>query len=354
LVNLSRGGALIEVAARFPMRSSIRIKLTQSTGDVTVAAGRVAWAKVASIVDRQVNDTVAVIFDELLPENLLPDSPIPAVDDPQDSDLTAALEEMAAADDSDSPAAPVRGNLTQFPSGARRQAEAAPVPAAAYEPAAPAIAVDTRVEELRAEFEAGQRRWEDQRSALEQEVTAAAAKARVLEATLAAREEAQAQALADQQRKYEALLAEFEEQRAAATMRADALQEALQTREQAQAQALADQQARYESLTTELLATANDQQAEYQQLLDERIAELEALRARAEQHEAALEQTRAAAEEQRAGLETRIRELEARVAAAEALCLAHDERARQLQHEAEKLMSLIASPLADGRKQAVA
>lgn len=63
LVNLSRGGALIEVPTRYPMRAWVRLRLTRSTGDVTIAAGTVLWAQVASMVDGRINYLIAIAFE---------------------------------------------------------------------------------------------------------------------------------------------------------------------------------------------------------------------------------------------------------------------------------------------------
>lgn len=63
LVNLSRGGALIEVPTRYPMRSWVRLRLTRSTGEVTIAAGTVLWAQVASMVDGRINYLIAIAFE---------------------------------------------------------------------------------------------------------------------------------------------------------------------------------------------------------------------------------------------------------------------------------------------------
>lgn len=63
LVNLSRGGAQIEVPTRYPMRSWVRLRLTRSTGEVTIAAGTVLWAQVASMVDGRINYLIAIAFE---------------------------------------------------------------------------------------------------------------------------------------------------------------------------------------------------------------------------------------------------------------------------------------------------
>ena len=63
LVNISRGGALIEVPTRYPMRSWVRLRLTRATGDVTIAAGTVLWAQVASMVEGRINYLIAIAFE---------------------------------------------------------------------------------------------------------------------------------------------------------------------------------------------------------------------------------------------------------------------------------------------------
>ena len=64
LVDLSCGGALLEVAARFPLKSSVRLKLTQPGGEPILVEGRVARAKVAALVNGVINYRFAVIFDK--------------------------------------------------------------------------------------------------------------------------------------------------------------------------------------------------------------------------------------------------------------------------------------------------
>ena len=66
LVNLSRGGALMEVAARYPMRSKVRLKLIRPGGGVTQVHGTVSWAKVASISNGKINYLLAVIFESAI------------------------------------------------------------------------------------------------------------------------------------------------------------------------------------------------------------------------------------------------------------------------------------------------
>jgi hypothetical protein len=332
LVDLSRGGAMMEVAARFPMRSSVRLKLTQSTGEVTVAAGRVAWAKVASIVEGRINYRVAVVFEQPIPDLVAGMSgagvpgqqtaasavsaPAPegsgdaavshpggsrlaAIDQPAletdaNSEAPAAAEPVVSAGQDRVPAAlPSLGNLTRFPTGF----------AAGY-----AARSDVHRTDPAGELEAERRRWEEERSRL-------------------------VQAAAD------------------ACARADALQASRTEQEQASAKAIGEQQERYDALIGELVEANNEQQREYQQLLDARTAALDEQRSRAEQLEAELARQRAAGEQHSAELHARQLELEARLEAAEALCGAHEARARGIRREAERLISMITSPLRPGLSQ---
>jgi hypothetical protein len=260
-----------------------------------MVSGRVAWAKVAAIVDQQVNYVVAVIFDQPLAE--LPGLPLAPGAFTSSDPLIEADPDVGTERDGASTDVPARSNLTQFP--AARTPENAATPGASCEPAVsrPSIttglraAAESTEQASRDELETERRRWDEERSTLAQEA-------------------------------------------AHAVVSADALQAALKTAEQAHAQALADQQSRYEGLIAALLKTSNDQQAEYQQLLEERTA---------------------ARDQQRTEAEARIRELQTRVEAAEALSAAHDARYRGLRQEAHKLLSLIASPLpADPSQQAEA
>ncbi len=216
LVNLSRGGALMEVASRFPMRSRVRLKLTVATGEVTVAEGLVAWARVAAIVDKQVNYLVAVIFDNVIP-NLggLDPAPIESAPPAEIVEAPPVVEVSAA-----------RDNLAQFPVAAPRLPEA-PAVANAWNdteeqvvsldqvkdssPAGEAIGeADERLAALSAanetlagqlaaaedvrnalgeEIEAERRTRNEERARLLQDMAAAAASTEALQAALAALEQ---------------------------------------------------------------------------------------------------------------------------------------------------------------------
>ena len=281
LVNLSRGGALMEVASRFPMRSRVRLKLTLATGEVTVAEGLVAWARVAAIVNKQVNYLVAIIFD----------TPIPDLGglDPAPIQESAPPVEVIEAPPAIGVAVP-RGNLSQFPAPAARVAEpvravdvwseatadivsldsaldatndAKPEPPplsqatpvndallaqlAAAEAARNALRDDleaerrTREDERRTS-EAQRRTREEEREKLVHVIAAAAANVETLQASLAAREQDHARAVA-----------ELNEQQGWV----ETLQSALAAREDEHARAVAElamQQERYEELQSSLAA----------------------------------------------------------------------------------------------------
>lgn len=67
LVNLSRGGALLEVAGSIPLTGSIRVKFTPLTGERIHVEGSLAWAKVARIAGGRVTYRIAVEFTRPIP-----------------------------------------------------------------------------------------------------------------------------------------------------------------------------------------------------------------------------------------------------------------------------------------------
>jgi hypothetical protein len=66
VIDLSCGGALLEVAARFPLKATVKLRLTQPGAELIVVEGRVARAKVAALVNGVINYRFAVIFDRPL------------------------------------------------------------------------------------------------------------------------------------------------------------------------------------------------------------------------------------------------------------------------------------------------
>ncbi len=296
LVNLSRGGALMEVASRLPMRSRVRLKLTLDTGAVTVAEGLVAWAKVAAIVDKQVNYLVAIVFDNAIPDlGGLDGSPVVQGSHAAPQQAEAPPEIVAA---------PPRGNLTHFPTPTLRVPEAPPVmddwdeadeqvvsldavatgeaigqaadhvaalTAANEALAAQVAAADAERNALREALDTERQVLEEERARLAQEIAAAAANVGALQATLAAREQEHAQALAAQQLQLEAgqsgILAREQEHAAVVAQlaeqqaRYEALQSSFAAREHERVRALAElteQQGRYEALQSALAAREQD------------------------------------------------------------------------------------------------
>src|SRR5512145_2117918 len=64
VVNVSRGGVLIEVPARLALRSAVRLVLTQASRSIAEVRGCVVWQKVASIANGQINYRIAVAFEQ--------------------------------------------------------------------------------------------------------------------------------------------------------------------------------------------------------------------------------------------------------------------------------------------------
>jgi hypothetical protein len=62
LVNVSAGGALLEVGSRIPSRGAVRLRLTTPTGERIQVEGSLAWARVAKIAGGQVTYRIAVEF----------------------------------------------------------------------------------------------------------------------------------------------------------------------------------------------------------------------------------------------------------------------------------------------------
>jgi hypothetical protein len=369
----------MEVASRLAMRSRVRLKLTQSNGEVILAEGLVAWARVAAIVDKQVNYLVAVIFDKAIP-------------DLGGMDVPPALE-VAAPHKLEAPQAPdmaaPRDNLTWLPAPVLRVPEALPVvdawseteehlasldvescaghtDAAIGQAAEHLVALsavndsltaqlaqaDADRDALRDNLESERRVREEERAKLLQEAAAAVTRAVALQSALAAREEEHAQVLASQQARCEALQSAFDSREqehilalAEHQSRYDAIQSAFAMREQEHVLALAEQKAGYEALTAELLQASHDQQVEYQLLLDERTASREEERLRGEAHALELARVQEEGTQEREQLELRCLDIQARFDAAESLCSAHDARVHSLRREIEKLMCMITTPV---------
>lgn len=289
LVDLSRGGALLDVAARLSLGSAVRVKLTQAGRELGVFPGRVAWQKVASIASGQINYRVAVAFEQPLPE--LPGAEPPRPQDPPHLAIVAG-----------------RDAHEPSPEPAVEQKQKAEAPRATdpgvdeIQKKLAAATADLACQTAILESLAGKlKESEQQRAALTQKAAEAVKKGGALFAALEARERKHAEALREQQEKHEAAVA----------------------------QALREQHEKHEAIVAQLLQAANEQQAEYESLLLQQAA--------AKHHEA-----------EREAANRRIRELEGRLEEAEMLCTIQQDRYRALRKETEKLMRMIDAASACG------
>jgi hypothetical protein len=196
LVNLSCGGALIEVSARYPMKAFVRLKLARSTGAVTTAAGTVLWSKVNSIVNGQVSYLMAVAFDKPIAdmegatgirigESETPAS-LPSVTPPEYLDVAIPGEQTIATD--------------------------ADVPVVVTGPPLPAETMareDRHEQPASLQVEAEQQRWSEEKSRLVLELTSATARADALRTALEALEQEQQQASREQHDRYQTIIADM-------------------------------------------------------------------------------------------------------------------------------------------------
>ncbi len=217
LVDLSRGGALLDVAARLSLGSAVRLKLTQSGRDLGVFHGRVAWQKVASIASGQINYRVAVAFEQPLAE--LAGAPAEQPQEPPQRNLTI-----------------VAGRDTLAPS-----------PAPAVQPQAePPHAAEACADETHKKLAAATADLACQTAILE--------------------------SLAGKLKESEQQRAALAQQAAEAVRKGEALFAALEARERKHAQALREQQEKHEALVAQLVKATNEQQAEYDALLQQTAA----------------------------------------------------------------------------------
>jgi hypothetical protein len=322
LVNLSRGGAQLEVAGRLPLRSFVRLTLTRSAGEDIAVVGRVAWAKVAAVVSGQVFYRVAIVFDELLPDLARDESPQSTTAFGLPLTIDCVPEEtarfpLAAAEFADDSA------LSERPSG--------------LEEVHPQSADDADTHDLRGQV-ADLTENLARQSALNDTLTANLEESDAVMASLRSGWEEERRGLQEER-------ATLAQQLTNALTRGDALQVALDTREQGYTQVLRDQRDKYEALIAELVRATNDQQTEYQKILDQLTAAQDEERRRAEGHEAELARLRVDIEQERAESESRQRQLQTRLEAAEALCAAHHARYEELRHTTGQLMDTLASPV---------
>jgi hypothetical protein len=197
LVNLSRSGALIEVASRYPMKAFVRLKLVRTPEAVTIAAGTVLWSKVNAIVNGQVSYLMAVVFEK----------PI--------ADMEAAT--GIRTEEPEKPSLPPSAPPALSPDPPMVVEEAiridtvVPIDIVAPSIALPQVVdVEQRHEaQAVAQAEAEQRRWDDEKSRLLLELTAATARAEALQASLETRDQEHRQALGEQHDRYQTIIAEM-------------------------------------------------------------------------------------------------------------------------------------------------
>lgn len=357
LVDLSKGGALLELAGRLSLGSAVKLRLIRDGGEVVLVTGRVAWQKVASIAAGKINYRVAVAFDVPLADSVLADSDAPAV--------TATSSPEPEAQPERSPA------VVPFPTAQPKlQLSNAPTPAAA---------ASAEVEDLRRKLGAAKadlscqaaileslaaklKDSEQQRTALIRQLADAVKRGEDLQVQLDAREQKYAAALREQQVAHESIVAEMLKVTSERQAEYLELLGRHQLAEQEHAKALREQQEAHEAILADRLKAASDQQVEYRALLERyRAAEEEhanALREQQEGNEAIVAEMLKAANDQQEQYrvlferhqqdEARGREMEARVEAAEALCAAHQDRYGALRRETEKLMRMIDAAAASG------
>jgi hypothetical protein len=197
LVNLSRSGALIEVASRYPMKAFVRLKLVRTPEVVTITAGTVLWSKVNAIVNGQVSYLMAVAFDK----------PI--------ADMEAAT--GIRTEEPEKPSLPPSAPPALSPDAPMVVEEAIRLDAvAAIDLVAPSVApphvvdVEERHEaQAVAQVQAEQQRWNDEKSRLLLELTAATARAEALQASLETRDQEHRQALGEQHDRYQTIIADM-------------------------------------------------------------------------------------------------------------------------------------------------
>jgi hypothetical protein len=297
LVNLSRGGALVESPERYAMRSGIRLALTRASGAVTVKTANVSWAQVASIVNMRISYLLAFTFDTPIPDfeaatgaNDLELEPAGRIE-PAPADSTPAHAEKGLADASD---ADLREQLAAAMSQIAENS--------------------TATQSLVARLEATESERNSLRDVLENE-----------------RQQAQARLQLDVQAEDARTRAESER--------------ALAERDRAHQQALDAARLRYDALVAELMDVANAQEVEFQRQLAERLAARDQQYARAEHMAAELARLRAAGTRALADWDRIRQELTSRAERAEARCAAYEERHAAVKQEAEKLLTVVTAAI---------
>lgn len=281
LVNLSRGGALVESPARYPMRSAIQLAVTRPSGAVSIKTANVSWAQVASIVDMRISYLLAFTFD----------TPI--------DDFEAAT----------------GVNDLELESGSR--IEPTPVPPATSTADAEEGVADVPDADLREQLAAAM-------SCIAENSTATQVLVSKLEAADAERTGLRAELAFERQRRQAQTRQATE---AAETFtRIEMLERALAARDREHQQALDEARAKYEAVVSELMNVANAQEVEFQRLLAERTAGRDQQYARAEYMAAELARLRAAGARALAEWDAMRQELTTRAEQAETRCAEYEKR----------------------------
>ena len=305
LVDLSRGGALFEVAGRCAVGTSLRVKLERPGGEPIVAAATVVRGNVISITDGRIKYRVAVAFEEAIPE-------LASMKDIDQQQPTAA-------------ALVSGGSNTETGAPAEEASSVANLP----------LPAPARVDHVQ--------RLLDERTAELQSVSSLLESLTEKLRTCAGFRAALHEQLETERRQREDERSTHVCQLTDAIARAEALQATLDAQQQQHSEALRERDARHESIVAELIKTSNEQQQEYHRLLDQSLAAEDEQRRRAEQYEQELAQRDVQLQEERAASEARCRELDARLEAAEMLRAAYDRRYKALQRQTEKLMMMFSA-----------
>jgi hypothetical protein len=366
LVNLSRGGALMEVAARYPMRSKVRLKLTRPGGGVTQVHGVVSWAKVASISNGRINYLLAVIFDSAIEDlsaatgidDVENHAAVSMVADPfEGTEASAAALSLptvvpspapAVADENASPLlvetepAYVEEELSESLFNARGDQPPVPAPAADHEAlsAAAARAEELRREleracadlaglsaandnlseqlqaydedrvRLRSELEAARQQWDEEKSSLAREAAETMARLHDLQDALQGHQQSGAQTLAEQQALAQTLSMRLE------TLEAE--RGALRTELASERQRWEEERAAVARDAAEAVARANALQEALERRNQESDAAIQEAQARVGELERALYQHNGSSGEALARARTREQELISRLQAFDA------------------------------------
>lgn len=295
LVNLSRGGALMEVAARYPMRSKVRLKLTRPDGGVTQVHGTVSWAKVASISNGKINYLLAVIFDSAIEDlsaatgiddieshasvamvedpfegteasaaALILPPVVPAADPvplPDPISLAQASEPVYVEEDLSDAIFTDAGHVTSLPSSSSLETVA--THAIASQATADREALEAERAALQSDLASERQRWEDERAAVAREAAEAVARAGDLQGALEKQTRDSEGALAEARALHAALearLGPLEAERETLSARIDAERTAWLEDRSSLVAAIADAQARVADLERALQEHSGSQE----------------------------------------------------------------------------------------------